>query len=642
MKINTMKHSGFGDTIKSVTDLLNIKQCGGCAKRQRYLNRLIPYKKTGTVKEDKKMRYQEISTFSGIENHRQDTNKGTLRICENAVMGASGSLRSLPKWDKAFDLTVAPTHNHIITYKDALNNKYAMAARNGSVEAVKIFINEAPVPSNLGERLNDEPGFTSEEIFILQGSSQSFINDVGSRVAILGNGVDQKKIKESETLLTVEDLTNNEESGLYNLEETRFPNCTMFIVGLRKAIYGAGDPGSPLTVYISEPSTAEDPFRGGIYSSAMSKVEILCSNATKITALSSYQNYVVVHTDAGVILLYSPEQQQASTGYRVEQITAAANSGAINQNCVAGSAIIQPYYLGVDGQVYKDSSARRGPDNKPNFSDVEQVTSKAKGLWDRHISADLSNSFSSYDTFSGIYNFYLPNDNSSEDAPKFLSYYYHDSEQALVGPVYSNNITALTSVGDSSLMLGVTSQDEVVTCDMEQLKESLNLETPEHEIMLPQKTKPEGNNYVAVSSNHSDNYVYSKGIHYGKLLKDSTKGVGDYSDELKDYYPESYLSVIETAYENVTNKKTVNNSLHEIAIKFQKGSYCHVSTAIESDDGGYRRTPFKSTLLRNQIKTFCNLRGKTFRIRLYIISHERYDWVLTDLTLGFLEGKFLT
>ena len=635
-----MKHAGFGDTIKSVTDLLGIKQCGGCAKRQRYLNRLIPYKKIGTVKEDKKMRYQEISTFSGIENHRQDTNKGTLRVCENAVMGASGSLRSLPRWEKSFDINVPSSGSFLTKATDVLGNSYAISSNEGVIDSIKIFINEKPVPSKLGPL-----DFSSN--VELSSDTQTFLNDVGSRVAIAGNGTDLKKI--SETLnadgkrdLVIEDLVNSGGNNIYKLEESKFPNCTMFIVGMKKSIYGAGNPQNPLTVYISEPSSTEDPFRAGIYSSAMSKVEILCSNATKITALSSYQNYVVVHTDAGVVLLYSPEQTQASTGFRVEQITAAANSGAINQNCVAGSAIIQPYYLGVDGQIYKDSSARRGPDNKPSFSDVEQVTAKAKGLWDRHIKGDLSKSFSAYDTFSGIYNFYLPNDNTSEDSPKFLGYYYHDLDQALVGPVYSNYITSITSVGDSSIMLGTSSEGSVVTCDMEQLKESLNLEAPAHEIMLPQKTKPEGNNYVAVSSIHSDNYVYSRGIHYGKLLKDSVNGVGDYPEELKDYYPECYLSVIETAYENVTNKKTVNNSLHEIAIKFQKGSYCHISTAIESDDGGYRRTPFKSTLLRNQIKTFCNLRGKTFRIRLYIISHERYDWVLTDLSLGFLEGKFLT
>ena len=43
------------------------------------------------------MRYTRILGFSGIENHRQDTNLGTLRICEGAVMGAVGSVQVSPE-----------------------------------------------------------------------------------------------------------------------------------------------------------------------------------------------------------------------------------------------------------------------------------------------------------------------------------------------------------------------------------------------------------------------------------------------------------------------------------------------------------------------------------------------------------------
>ncbi len=35
---------GLGDTIKKLTSMVGIKQCGGCKKRQEALNKLIPYK----------------------------------------------------------------------------------------------------------------------------------------------------------------------------------------------------------------------------------------------------------------------------------------------------------------------------------------------------------------------------------------------------------------------------------------------------------------------------------------------------------------------------------------------------------------------------------------------------------------------
>ena len=38
------KMRGFGDMVKRATDLLNIKQCGGCKKRQKWLNKKFPFK----------------------------------------------------------------------------------------------------------------------------------------------------------------------------------------------------------------------------------------------------------------------------------------------------------------------------------------------------------------------------------------------------------------------------------------------------------------------------------------------------------------------------------------------------------------------------------------------------------------------
>ena len=34
---------GFGDTIKKLTGKLGIRPCGGCRKRQKTLNKILPY-----------------------------------------------------------------------------------------------------------------------------------------------------------------------------------------------------------------------------------------------------------------------------------------------------------------------------------------------------------------------------------------------------------------------------------------------------------------------------------------------------------------------------------------------------------------------------------------------------------------------
>lgn len=578
------------------------------------------------------MKHFRIPGFTGIENHRQDTDRGTLRVCEGAVPGAVGSIRSAPKWKKEFPLYIPATGHKLLIGQDTEFNKYAMCSQDGVVNSLKIFTNENPVPSRIGNVINMQLG--SE----LSGSSPAYINDVGSRRALVGNGSSLKKIVDDPgSPLQVSDLSADA-NDIYKLETTPFPNCSIFVLGLKKCIYGAGNPEAPLTVYVSEPTNAEDPFKEGIYSAQMSKVDILATNATKITALSTYQNYVVVHTDAGVVLLFSAETSQSSAGFRVEQTSAAANSGAINPNCVAGSAIIQPYYLGVDGQVYKDSSARRGPDNKPSFSDVEQVTAKAKGLWDKSVDRDFDGSFSTYETFSGIYNFYMPSQEDGEsDGGLYQGYYYSDQQQALTGPILYPRLTATTSVADTSLLLGVGEDKQMYSCDMEQLKESRVIEPPTFDPWgnLP-LVKP---NNACVTVSKSQGIFNYGGRTYSSPMADSASGSSIITDP--EYYPDSYLSVIETAYEDLGGPHAVKQ-IHEIAATFQGGSFGHIWVYAQGEGSLVKGRKRGSLLGKEQIKTFMNLRGRRVRIRIYIVSHIDYDWVLTDFTIGFLAGKNLT
>lgn len=578
------------------------------------------------------MRYSRIPSFSGIENHRQDTNLGTLRVCEGAVMGAVGSIRSAPIWNQEFPLVIPPADNHILCGQDTEQNKYALVTNEGEVTNLKIFSSENPVPNKLGNLI----GLQSKGV--IAGDAPAYVNDVGSRQVFVGNGTTQKKIIDvANGPLEVHDLDPDEDS-IYKQETAPFPNCTMFVVGMKKCIYAAGNPDSPLTVYISEPMNVESPVKEGIYSTQMSRVDVLATNAKKITALSTYQNYVVVHTDAGVVLLYSIETPQSSAGFRVEQVSAAANSGAINQNCCAGSAIVQPYYLGVDGEVYKDSSARRSPENKPSFSDVEQVSAKAKGLWRKAAKGDYSGAFSAYETFSGIYNFYLPASESSEaDGGKYQGYYWFDQQNALVGPVVHPRLTATTSVGDTSLLLGVSEDNKLLSCDMEQLEESRVLTPPSVDPWVGVDDSDPGTDLVVSLDKNTGTFNYA-GRTYSSPFADSKVGDSVLANPL--HYPDAYLTVIETSFEDM-QASHMQKQFHEIVANFQGGSFGHVFIYGENE-GGVSKGGFKGSLIGKQkIKSFINLRGDRLRLRLFIISHKDYEWVLTDLAVGFLATKIV-
>jgi hypothetical protein len=65
------------------------------------------------------------------------------------------------------------------------------------------------------------------------------------------------------------------------------------------------------------------------------------------------------------------------------------------------------FWLGHDGQVYKDESASRGAEDKKSQADPDQASWKAKGIWEKELPVDLRYSFATYDPQSGMYWFYV-------------------------------------------------------------------------------------------------------------------------------------------------------------------------------------------------------------------------------------------
>jgi hypothetical protein len=212
---------------------------------------------------------------------------------------------------------------------------------------------------------------------------------------------------------------------LYSYEWAKFPNCKFFVQGPKKTIYASGNPNKPLRVYISEPASITNPRKDSPYSTEehvidassgrLSVVDIIGSNADYITALSSRGNQVVVHTNKGCHLLYAPTSDQAETGYRVEQAPATNFSAAVSSQVVAGETGSMSFWLGHDGQIYKDESASRGAEDVKNYADPAQVSWKSKSVWEKELHYDLSESFAAYDRQSGMYWIYVL-------APEYLKY----------------------------------------------------------------------------------------------------------------------------------------------------------------------------------------------------------------------------
>jgi len=371
------------------------------------------------------VRFFRIPAFTGIETHRDDADRGSLRVVEGCVPHGPGGLRSGPVWKKIgdVDLFSESDQNHMHASDDGKGNSIVYVSRTDEVHDIAVFSTEHTEIVSLGASY----AVAAPTPYRAEDAS---ITPIGNRLYAMGDGSAEAAYTGKGPPTAVASVFPDEE--LYDQEWSRFPSCKFYVQGPKKTIFASGNPNKPLTVYISEPAGLTNPYRDSPHSTeltnhnpgVLSTVDILSSNASKITALSTRGDQVVVHTDKGCHLLYSPKADQAETGYRVEQVPATNFSGAVNSQVVSGESGSQHFWMGHDGQIYKDEAASRGAEDFRGYADAAQANWKAKGQWEREHPVDLSDAFATYDPQSGMYWVYTRSDeyeqsqsNTTPDVP---------------------------------------------------------------------------------------------------------------------------------------------------------------------------------------------------------------------------------
>ena len=351
------------------------------------------------------MRFFRIPSFTGIESHRDDADRGSLRAIEGCLPHGPGGVRSAPVWEDVgtVDMFSSNNQNMITASDDGNGNSLIFNTRNNTVTDIGIMTTE-----------NVETG-TFGACYLVSNATQhtdetGAFGPIGNRMYAIGDGTHEAIYVGKGPPANEADVFPDEQ--IYSLEWSRFPRCKFYVQGPNKTIFAAGNPEHPLTVYISEPAGSTNKFVDSPYSTEasasnyagmLSTVDILGSKAEKITALSANGSQVIVHTDKGCHVLYAPSADQANTGFRVEQAPSSVFSGAVSSRVVSSDNGSMIFWLGHDGQIYKDESASRGSEDAKKYTDPEQASWKSKGLWDKNHPADLSKSFAFYCPQSGYY-----------------------------------------------------------------------------------------------------------------------------------------------------------------------------------------------------------------------------------------------
>ena len=581
-----------------------------------------------------------------------------MTICENAVPYPKGCIRSAPIWNKVYGgYDLSSFSGNIGALQDSNSHRIVVTKNGGAVTGLAWYPNSSTpnkLPSGSALTLTDSSTAMTGKIFI---------NRVGSEF-FFGNGSDANLRWGEDTSFAFEPLAAT--TTYYAQAQEVFPACTSFVVGPDKAIYASGDAANPLRVYVSEPATIANPDSGdavqGIYSGILSFTDIIMSEAKEITALSTFRNYVVVHTNAGSALLYRTDRTQAGTGYRVEQTASPTVAGAENPNCVSASMGVRPFYLGTDGQIYKDEAARASQDHVTEGRVDEIISWKAVSAWDRHVDKNLTDSFTAYEPSSEFFAAFVPH-LSGDTTKGFPSFLYNGETFQLSGPNLYPRFQAVTRVEGTSALLGVDQDLNFWTTDLDQLREtapynanvtSPNQQTPKVWLKTGEATTSMAvatDNNELILTNNEEVLLLSESeasdmldiVYEQEGTADAIGYAGPFAEPVEltpdvtgmEEFPSSTLSVIETAYEDFGLPEG-NKHFMEVVLKFKTGAMGYMGVYAQTEDGLSAGRWLGSVNLKDTHKLFFDLRGKQLKLRIYIITRVDVTWLLKDVSVGFL------
>lgn len=613
------------------------------------------------------MRYFRIKNFTGLKAQAEQTDldRGSLTVCENAVPYPKGCIQSAPMWERVYpDLNISGNADNLIDILDGNGNHVIVSRDNGGIVKGLAWSSSKSV---------DVKKLPHEEASIVDANNHlngGFISQVG-RELFIGDGVGENIHWGASTARRFEKLsvsTGNPDLALYGQANEAFPAATTFVVGPDKAIYASGKKTDPLSVYVSEPATIANPdsFSAvqGVFSGVLSQVKIIMSDATRVTALSTFRNYVVVHTNGGVVLLYRTEKNQAGTGYRVEQTASPTVAGALNPNSASANMGVRPFYLGTDGQIYKDEAARAGQDHVTEGRLREIATWSSVGVWNRYVSDNIENSFTAFEPSLEFFVTGVPHltDSIAEGYPTFL---YNGETVAFSGPNLYPRFQAITAIQGTDNLLGIDHEQKLWQCDLGKMREQPTINIPEPpvsaggELPVVYLKKEDVHPSVKVLADENGNLITTSRSRYIAFGGDTSQfldlyyddGVGDAMryggafstpakkpllDDMTEFtaYPNSTLSIIETAYEDMGTPEATKNFM-EIFLKFQTNSIGELGVYAETEDG-LTSGRWLGSMSKDEHKVFINLRGKQIKIRIYVITQTDCKWLLKDFQIGHL------
>jgi hypothetical protein len=219
----------------------------------------------------------------------------------------------------------------------------------------------------------------------------------------------------------------------------------------------------------------------------------------------------------------------------------------------------------------------------------------------------------------------------SVPASKFKGYVFNERMSALAGPFDAEDVSSIATRDNSADMFCVTRTNEIKKTVLTDFNDPnfpvfndpfTNLDTP--------FTSSDSG---VIMSKKGAGFLY-RGRYKSDPFADSKIGAGTVTDPL--YFRDSYLSIAETHWIHLGDEHN-EKQIHRIDLRFHKNSCGHLSLYVQNEEGN-TKGQYKG-MVKEHMKVFTNIRGRSFKLCLMVATHKEYPWALREMSIGHLYGK---
>lgn len=220
------------------------------------------------------------------------------------------------------------------------------------------------------------------------------------------------------------------------------------------------------------------------------------------------------------------------------------------------------------------------------------------------------------------------------DAPAkpslYKNYVFSTRENSLSGP-FQSEFTTITARPNSGDLIAVDKNRDVYKADL------LDLNDQEFDKVETSVWETD----TSFTPNATRGFMASeKGefLYRNKFLKapfDEPK-LGFFNLENPLYFKDSQLSISETHWMHFGNE-AYEKEVYRVDLTFHTNSLGHIWLYMQNDKGQVSGQ-YKGAITEN-MKVFTNLRGRRFRIKMFVATHDQYPWAMREMSVGYNLGK---